>query len=176
MRKNKVLKQIREEQLDNDRNQGGLGFKILKLRIEDLVPHEGILEWHLREIRDWLERDGFQARPIAVSSLESVGPGWRGKFMIHDGHHRIAALKILGCSFAMCSVFDYRNPSIKVFDYDTGTIPISKEMVVERAVSGVNITPRFDRHFIEIENGRLVPFQENPMIEPEIKVSLYELK
>jgi hypothetical protein len=165
------LNQIRND-IDDEVNLSN----IMKLRICDLVPHEGILEWHLAEIKDWIAKDGRQMRPIAVSSLESVGPSWRGKFMIHDGHHRTAALKLLGYSSIMCSVFDYQNPSIKVFDYDTASIPIPKEVVVARAVSGINITPRFDKHFIKLKDGRLLPFQDNPMIEPEINVSLSELK
>ena len=149
--------------------------RILKLRISDLVPHEGILDSHLREITDWIARDGSQARAIAVSSLEVVGPNWHGKFMIHDGHHRTRALRVLGCSFIMCSVFNYEDPSIKVFDYDTCSIPISKEEVIARAVSQANITPRFDKHFIEL-NGRLVPFHDNSIIEPLVNTSLSELR
>jgi hypothetical protein len=147
---------------------------ILKLRIVDLVPHEEILDWHLKEIMDWIAKDGFQLRPIAVSSLSSVGPSWSGKFMIHDGHHRTTALKTLGSSSIMCSVFDFYDPSVKVFDYDTESIPISKEVVIARAVSGVNITPRFDKHFIELD-GKLTAFHDNPVIEPEVYTSLSEL-
>jgi ParB-like chromosome segregation protein Spo0J len=151
-------------------------YTILKLRISDVVPHEGILDWHLKEIRDWIASDGFQARPLAVSSLESVGPKWRDKFMIHDGHHRVAALESLECSLVMCSAFEYRDPKIKVFDYDTASIPISKEVVIKRAVSGVNITPRFDKHFIQLKDGRLVPFHNNSMIEPQVNTPLSELR
>ncbi|MDH2901728.1 MAG: hypothetical protein PXY39_12235 [archaeon] len=153
-----------------------LSHRILKIRISDLVPHEGILDWHLKEITDWIAREGSQARAIAVSSLESVGPSWRGKFMIHDGHHRTGALKVLGCSFIMCSVFNFEDPSIKVFDYDTASIPISKEEVIARAVSQANITPRFDKHFIELKDGRLVPFHDNSIIEPLVNTSLSELR
>jgi hypothetical protein len=147
---------------------------IAKLRIAELVPHEGILDWHLAEIREWIAKDGFQKRPIAVSSLEFVGPNWRGKFMIHDGHHRTAALNSLGCSSILCSIFEYQNPSIKVFDYDTETIVIPKDVVIARAVSG-NITPRYDKHFIEID-GKLFPFHDNPVVEPEENTPLSELK
>jgi hypothetical protein len=156
----------------------GTGFRliaVLKVRISDLVPHEGILDWHLKEIRDWMAKDGYQARAIAVSSLESVGAKWHGRYIIHDGHHRTAALKSLGCTSVMCSVFDYNDPRIKVFDYDTASIPIPKEVVVQRAVSGVDITPRFDKHFIEL-NGKLMPFHDNSMIEPEVFTRLSELR
>jgi hypothetical protein len=151
-------------------------YEIRKVHMSDLVPHEGTLDWHLKEIRDWIEKDGYQARPIAVSSLDSVGPDWQGKFMIHDGHHRTYALKSLGCLYVMCSVFDYADPRIKVFDYDTASIPVSKQIVVQKAVSGKDITPRFDKHFIELEDGKLAPFNNNPIIEPELFTSLSELR
>jgi len=150
--------------------------EFLKLRISDLVPHEGILDWHLKEIKDWIERDGFQLRPIAVSRLDSLGPKWSGKYMIHDGHHRTASLKALGCSYIMCSVFDFSDPRIKVFGYYDTSIPISKETVIERATSGIKITPRFDKHFIEVGDGKLVPFHDNPALEPEMPTKLSELK
>lgn|GEM_PF-1876024 len=161
-----------------EQREGGqltLRYMVSKVSISDLVPHEGILDWHLKEIREQIKKDGYLARPIAVSSLESVGKEWRGKFMIHDGHHRKAALENLGCSFIMCSVFDFFDPKIKVFDYDTESIPIAKEEVIRKAISGKNITPRFDKHFIEL-NGKLLPFHNNSMIEPEIFVKLDELK
>lgn len=151
-------------------------YKISKISISNLVPHEGTLDWHLKEIKEWMEKDGFQARPIAVSSLESVGSDWKDKYMIHDGHHRMRALQSLGCKFVMCSIFDYGDPRIKVFDYDTESIPISKEVVVRRAVLGVDITPRFDKHFILLEDGKLARFHDNSVLEPELFTPLSELK
>jgi len=106
--------------------QSDLKFEILKIKMTDLVPHEGILDWHLKEIFEWMERDGFQLRPIAVSRLDSLGGKWNGKYLIHDGHHRTAALKKLGCTQIMISVFDYNDPGIKVFDYNDVTIPVPK--------------------------------------------------
>ena len=149
--------------------------EILKVSISDLVPHEGILDWHLKEIRDWMEKDGFQARPIAVSRLDGLGPKWKGKLLIHDGHHRTAALKALSCSKILVSVFNFSDPRIIVTDYNDLTIPVSKETVIEQATSGVKLTPRFDKHFI-LANDERHPFHDNPLIEPEIPVKLSELK
>ncbi len=151
-------------------------YTIAKIAISNLVPHEGTLDWHLKEIREWIERDGFQARPIAVSSLSAEGPEWEDKYMIHDGHHRTSALQSLGCNFIMCSIFDYDDPRIKVFDYDTESIPISKDVVRRRAVLGVDISPRFDKHFIELEDGRLSRFQDNSVLEPELFTPLSDLR
>ena len=152
-----------------------LKFEIFKIKIADLVPHEGILDWHLKEIFEWMQRDGFQLRPIAVSRLDSLGDKWKGKYLIHDGHHRTAALKKLDCTQIMVSVFDYNNPRIKVFDYNNITIPVPKEEVIRRATSGMEVTPRYDKHFIDVD-GRLEPFHDNDLLEPKRPTPLSQLK
>ena len=155
--------------------QSDLKFEIMKIRMTDLVPHEGILDWHLKEIFEWMERDGFQLRPIAVSRLDSLGGKWKGKYLIHDGHHRTAALKKLGCTQIMISVFDYNDPRIKVFDYNDVTIPVPKEEVIRRATSGIEVTPRYDKHFIDVD-GNLEPFHDNDLLEPKKPTPLSQLK
>jgi len=155
--------------------QSDLKFEILKIKMTDLVPHEGILDWHLKEIFEWMERDGFQLRPIAVSRLDSLGGKWKGKYLIHDGHHRTAALKKLGCTQIMISVFDYNDPRIRVFDYNDVTIPVPKEEVIRRATSGIEVTPRYDKHFIDVD-GNLEPFHDNDLLEPKRSTPLSQLK
>ncbi len=149
--------------------------EILKANISDLVPHEGILDWHLKETKEWIEKDGFLARPIAVSRLDNLGAKWKGRFLIHDGHHRTASLKVLGCTKIMVSIFDFADPRIKVFDYYNTSIRISKETVIDRATSGIEVTPRFDKHFIDV-NGKLYPFHDNDALEPVMPMKLSELK
>jgi len=141
----------------------------------DLVPHEGVIEEHIQEIKSEMESDGFQLRPIAISRLDQLGGKWRGKYMIHDGHHRTAALKRLGYTSIMGSIFDYSDPRIKVFDYYETSIPVPKEEVVRRATSGMKVTPRYDKHFIEV-NGVLEPFHDNDILEPKLKTPLSQLK
>ncbi|HZW55961.1 MAG TPA: ParB N-terminal domain-containing protein [Nitrososphaerales archaeon] len=158
------------------------GGKALDLRIEikrvdipDLVPHEGVIEEHIREITDWIRSDGFQLRPIAISRLDSLGPKWKGRLMIHDGHHRTAALKRLGCTKIMGSIFDFTDPRIKVFGYYDTSIAVSKEEVIRRATSGMEVTPRYDKHFIEVDGG-LLPFHDNDILEPKTPTPLAKLK
>jgi len=141
----------------------------------DLVPHEGVIEEHILEIKSEMERDGFQLRPIAISRLDHLGGKWRGKYMIHDGHHRTAALKRLGYTSIMGSIFDYSDPRIKVFDYYETSISVPKEEVVRRATSGMKVTPRYDKHFIEV-NGKLEPFHDNDILEPQLRTPLAQLR
>ena len=159
--------------------EGGkpLGFQIeiKKLNIPELVPHEGVIEEHIRETTDWIRSDGFLLRPIAISRLDSLGPKWKGRFMVHDGHHRTAALKRLGCTRIMGAIFDFYDPRIKVFGYYDTSVPVSKEEVIRRATSGMEVTPRYDKHFIEID-GKLHPFHDSDILEPKTPTPLAQLK
>ena len=66
----------------------------------------------------------------------------------------------------MGSIFDYSDPRIKVFDYYNTSIPVPKEEVVRRATSGMEVTPRYDKHFIDVK-GNLEPFHDNDILEPK---------
>jgi len=150
-------------------------FEIVKLEMSALVPHEGVIEEHIREVTNEMRSDGFQLRPIAISRLDSVGPKWRNRFLIHDGHHRLAALKRLDCTKIMGSIFDFHDPKIKVFRYYNTSEPVPKEEVIRRATSGMEVTPRYDKHFIDVR-GKLEPFHDNDLLEPKIPTKLSELK
>ncbi len=152
-----------------------LKFEIAKIDMRDLVPHEGVIEEHIQEITNEMRRDGFQLRPIAISRLDSLGGKWRGKYMIHDGHHRTAALKRLNCTRIMGSIFDYSDPRIKVFGYYDTSIVVPKEEVIRRATSGMEVTPRYDKHFIDV-HGELQAFHDNDLLEPKIPTNLSELR
>ncbi len=158
----------------NNNRQIDLQFEIAKIDMRDLVPHEGVIEEHIQEVYNEMKRDGFQLRPIAISRLDAVGPKWKGKYLIHDGHHRTAALKRLKCTKIMGSIFDYSNPRIKVYGYYDTSIVVPKEEVIRRATSGMEVTPRYDKHFIDVD-GRLEPFHDNDLLEPQRPTPLAEL-
>jgi hypothetical protein len=75
----------------------------------------------------------------------------------------------------MGSIFDYSDPRIKVFGYYDTSIKVSKEEVIRRATSGMEVTPRYDKHFIDV-NGELQPFHNNDLLEPKIPTPFAELK
>lgn len=154
--------------------QLGMKLEIIKVNMSDLVPHEGILDWHLKEIVDEMQKDGFQLRPIAVSRLDSLGGEWKGRYLIHDGHHRTAALKKLGRTKIMISIFDFQSPKIKVYDYNDMSIVVTKDEVIRRATSGIEVTPRFDKHYIEVD-GKLQSFHDNDLVEPVTRTPFSEL-
>ena len=150
-------------------------FEIVKVNMANLISHEGVIELHIQELKSEIEHDGYQLRPIAISRLDYLAAKWKGKLLIHDGHHRMAVLKRLGCTYIMGSIFDYTDPRIKVFEYYNTSIPVPKEEVVRRATSGMEITPRYDKHFIDV-NGTLEPFHNNDLLEPKRPTPLSELR
>lgn len=149
-------------------------LEIIKINMSDLVPHEGILDWHLKEIADQMQMDSFQLRPIAVSRLDSLGDKWKGRYLIHDGHHRTAALKRLGRTKIMISIFDFQSSRIKVYDYNDMSIVVSKDEVIRRATSGIEVTPRYDKHYIDVD-GKLQSFHNNDIMEPITRTPFSEL-
>ena len=48
-------------------------FEIVKIDMNDLVPHEGVIEEHIQEVYNEMKRDDFQLRPIAISQTGFSG-------------------------------------------------------------------------------------------------------
>jgi len=152
------------------------GYEIVKIPIESLVPHEGLIERHVQKIFNEIKNDGFLKRPLAVSRLDKFGH--RGKFLIHDGHHRTESLKRLGCKSVKATVIDFFDEKIKVRKYYNWEVDFPKEKVIELALNALNggkLLPRRDRTFIEAD-GKLLKLQNNEMVEPARPTPLKELK
>src|SRR2546421_12696989 len=58
------------------------------VEIQALHGHEQIRPGLLAELRDLIKRDGYIRRPILVGDRA---------FVVLDGHHRVIALRSLGC-------------------------------------------------------------------------------
>lgn len=79
------------------------------IRVDDLVPHEELVEGRLRDLIDKIVGEKAVDIPIIVAPI----PGTR-KYVILDGHHRWAALRELGCRLAPCIVIDYFSDEVKL--------------------------------------------------------------
>lgn len=79
-------------------------FLALK-RIEELRPHEEIVEQDLKGIVHALSRDPVLRHPIIADSTSGA---------VLDGTHRLAALSKLGCLTIPAALIDYQNPLIKI--------------------------------------------------------------
>lgn len=79
------------------------------IHVNQLVPHEEIVEGRLRDIIEQFKRDDAVDMPIVVAPI----PG-TDKYLIVDGHHRWAAVKEMGYSYVPCVVVDYFSSEIKL--------------------------------------------------------------
>ncbi|MBM4277301.1 MAG: hypothetical protein FJ130_05365 [Deltaproteobacteria bacterium] len=135
---------------------------IVFIRIEELREHEEIRPHYLEELKNEILSDGILKMPIAVD---------RETYIILDGHHRLHALKKIGCNKIPVILVDYQSPEIKVIPWREGE-RITKEIIMETALAGKRMQPKTSKHMIMIE-GEL---KHISCIETIINVPLDELR
>jgi L-serine kinase (ADP) len=100
----------------------------LKLRlgiieIEELKPHEEVIEAVVARLTQEMKDDGVVKDPLIVDQKDHV---------ILDGMHRFNALKRLNCRFAPCCLLDYMSPQITVGSwFRTFTVKEAKSVAEE---------------------------------------------
>jgi len=155
MRKPQKVKKIKTMSL-----QGEVDIAFLKL--EELKEHEEIRPDYLEELKNEILSDGILKMPIAVD---------KNTYIILDGHHRLHALKKIGCKKIPVVLVDYQSPEIKVIAWREGE-SISKEIVIHTALMGGRMPPKTSKHMIMV-NGE---FRHISIIETVINIPLEELK
>ncbi len=135
---------------------------ICLVEMEELKEHEEIRPEYLEELKNEILSDGILKMPIAVD---------KKTYIILDGHHRLHALRKIGCKRIPVILFDYQSPEIKVLPHREGET-ITKEMVIETALMGRRMPPKTSRHMILIE-GEL---KHISILETVINVPLEKLK
>ena len=95
---------------------------IVFIEIEELKEHEEIRPDYLEELKNEILSDGILKMPIAVD---------KKTYIILDGHHRLHALKKIGCQRIPVILFDYQSPEIKVLPHREGEI-VTKEMIIQQ--------------------------------------------
>lgn len=136
--------------------------EITFVEIEQLKGHEEIRPDYLEALRKQILCDGILKMPIAVD---------RRTYVILDGHHRLQALKTLGCRKIPVVLVDYRSPKIKVLTWREGQ-KITKSKVVRAALSGRRMPSKTSKHMI-IFNGKM---EHISSIEGVINIPLDELR
>lgn len=137
-------------------------LEMVFIRIDDLREHEEIRPTYLEELKNEILSDGILKMPIAVD---------RKTYIILDGHHRLHALKRIGCKKIPAILVDYQSPEIKVIPWREGEL-ITKEMVIHTALSGKRLAPKTSKHMIKVE-GEL---KHISILETAINIPLEELK
>jgi len=132
------------------------------LELVVLKEHEQIRPEYLEQLKDEILSDGILKMPIAVDKTT---------YIILDGHHRLHALKKIGCKRIPVILFDYQSPEIEVVPHRDGE-SVTKEMVIQTALAGRRMPPKTSKHMIMIE-GEL---KHISILETVINIPLEKLK
>jgi L-serine kinase (ADP) len=119
--------------------------------LDALRAHEQVVPKKVRALEAELRRTGIFVDPIWVA---------RGTDVILNGHHRVAALRILGAQRIPAWLLDYDSDLIRVDRWKPGP-PISKAEVVRRAKEGKLFSPQTTRHRLAVE----LPRRPTPLAE-----------
>jgi hypothetical protein len=106
--------------------------------IESVRLHEEHVPETARRLAKKIHGDGVVHEAVLVESKHHV---------LLDGHHRLEALRALGCRKVPAYVVDYDDPDIHLSTWP-GAVPVSvtKADVVAKALSGTKYPPKTTRH------------------------------
>jgi len=135
---------------------------VVFIQIEELKEHEEIRPDYLEELKNEILSDGILKMPIAVD---------KSTYIILDGHHRLHALKKIGCKKIPVILVDYQSPEIKVIPWREEE-NITKEMIIHTARTGKRMPPKTSRHMLMF-NGE---WKHISCIEMVINIPLEKLK
>ena len=88
--------------------------------LEEIKPHEATIPSFLSSIERDMKRTGFQRDPILID---------KKTHMALDGMHRRQALTSLRAKYALCSEFDYTDPSVKLERWLRYLVAPNKDMI-----------------------------------------------
>lgn len=108
--------------------------------INELKPHEEIKPKKLKAFTRFVAgklRQRLHIQPIWIDAQSKV---------ILDGHHRYSMFRDQGCSIVPCIAVDYlADASIKVFPRRPD-IPVTKQSVIDRGLSGNPYPSKTTKH------------------------------
>lgn len=115
-------------------------YPVTFIDISELKPHEEIKEKKFSgflRFANRLRRDRLRTKPIWVDATTKV---------ILDGHHRYSVFRSLGCTLVPCIAIDYLGDDrITVLPRRSG-IPVTKQSVIKRGLSGKPYPPKTTKH------------------------------
>ena len=139
-----------------------VGDEILLIDLSELKEHEQIRPEYLEELKNEILSDGILKMPIAVD---------KKTYIILDGHHRLHALRRIGCKRIPCILFDYQSPEIQVLPQREGET-VTKGLVIETALTGRRMPPKTSKHMVMV-GGEL---KHISILETVINIPLEKLK
>jgi L-serine kinase (ADP) len=136
--------------------------EIAFFNIEELREHEEIRPDYLEGLKNEILSDGILKMPICIDKNTCI---------ILDGHHRLQALKRLGCKKIPCVLVDYQSKDISVIPWREGE-KITKETIIDMALSGRKMSSKTSKHMIIVDGE----WTHISAIEMTIDVPLEKLK
>jgi len=108
------------------------------IEIRRLHGHEQIRPALLRELTEQIRRDGMLKLPVLVADRD---------FVILDGHHRVEALRALGCKRVSVYLVDYDSDLVNLGTWpDAAVAVVTKQEVIRRGLSNDLLPPKTTRH------------------------------
>lgn len=132
------------------------------VRMDELKPHERVNPEYLRELKEEIRCDGVLKFAIAVNKNRNI---------ILDGHHRVAALKELGCTKIPVIFVDYSSSDIEVQSQKNG-IHLTKEKILKAGLGLKKLPPKTSKHMIKVGDS----MKHLSAIEKRVDVPLEKLK
>ena len=97
----------------------------------------------MKEFLEVVRRDGFLRKPVLVDEEHLV---------ILDGHHRVEALRLLGCKRIPVYLVDYNDDAIALTLWPGAVVSeVEKEDVIEKALKGELFPPKTTKHIVKDE-------------------------
>jgi len=136
--------------------------EVVLFEIGELKEHEEIRPDYLETLKNEILSDGILKMPICIDKNTCI---------ILDGHHRLQALKRLGCKKIPCVLVDYQSKDISVIPWREGET-ITKETIIDMALSGRKMSSKTSKHMIIVDGE----WTHISAIEMTIDVPLEKLK
>lgn len=119
------------------------GLEIDLINIRRLKAHEETIPERVKKIKDDIHTRGELMTPLWIEDSNDV---------VLNGHHRLAALKALGCELAPCVLFDYSSPKVEVQVCPGSSIKsINKKLILSAALTGNLFPPRSSLHVLKFD-------------------------
>lgn len=112
------------------------GYVIQLLPLCELRPHEEHDYDSAVQLSRKIAMDGYLSRPVVVEERTMI---------LLDGHHRVAALTLLGCKFVPSVVLSYDDPRI-CLDGWRADIAVDRAMVLAAGSRGFLLPWKTTRH------------------------------
>ena len=127
--------------LHNDISSDFICLETAIVEIDDLREHERIDKKYCEQLKRRIQKDGIIKKAIAVDRSTGV---------ILDGHHRLNALRNLGCKRIPAVLVDYNSPIIQVLAWHKDKV--NKQIVIEAGMTQNKLPPKTSKHIVTI-NG-----------------------